>query len=191
MIKDRGVYLRLATNGDYAKWSALRSESRMFLRLWEPAWIDDDTSFSAYAGRMARWQYGVATDSSYSLLCFRSRDDVLFGAISFDGVRRGSAQSALMGGWVGRQFAGTGLAYRATCVGLGWAMGSLGLHRVEAATIPENVASARLLEACGLKREGAARSYGKINGEWRDHVLWSIVSGDAIGLERKRKEVKP
>ena len=51
-----------------------------------------------------------------------------------------------------------------------------GLHRVEAACLPENHASHRLLLKSGFYEEGMARAYLKINGAWRDHVLFGRVS---------------
>ena len=59
-----------------------------------------------------------------------------------------------------------------------FAFGDLGLHRLEAACLPENHASQRVLEKCGFQKEGYARSYLKINGRWADHVLFGLVDSD-------------
>jgi ribosomal-protein-alanine N-acetyltransferase len=56
---------------------------------------------------------------------------------------------------------------------------SLELHRLEAACLPENTASMRLLERVGFKREGLARRYLRINGDWRDHVLYALLETDS------------
>jgi len=56
---------------------------------------------------------------------------------------------------------------------------TLRLHRVEAACIPTNTASIRLLERCGFLREGFARQYLCINGVWQDHVLFARLNDDA------------
>jgi ribosomal-protein-alanine N-acetyltransferase len=58
---------------------------------------------------------------------------------------------------------------------------SLELHRLEAACLPENTASMRLLERVGFKREGLARQYLRINGDWRDHVLYALLETDLRG----------
>jgi ribosomal-protein-alanine N-acetyltransferase len=52
----------------------------------------------------------------------------------------------------------------------------LNLHRIEAACIPENDRSIRLLEKAGFRREGYMHDYLKIRGEWRDHLLYALVS---------------
>jgi ribosomal-protein-alanine N-acetyltransferase len=55
---------------------------------------------------------------------------------------------------------------------------TLGLHRIEAACIPINEASRKLLEKSGFQHEGLARRYLQINGEWQDHVLFALLAED-------------
>ncbi|MEC8580666.1 MAG: GNAT family protein, partial [Pseudomonadota bacterium] len=57
----------------------------------------------------------------------------------------------------------------------------LDLSRIEAACLPENVASRALLESSGFKYEGVAQSYLQINGRWRTHVLYSSLRMDRRG----------
>ncbi len=57
----------------------------------------------------------------------------------------------------------------------------LRLHRVEAACIPTNTASTRLLERTGFRREGYARAYLCINGMWQDHLLYARLGIDPRG----------
>jgi ribosomal-protein-alanine N-acetyltransferase len=64
----------------------------------------------------------------------------------------------------------------AVCLMLDFAFRHLGLHRVEAACLPHNQASMRLLLRCGFAREGLARGYLKIAGEWQDHLLFARLS---------------
>ena len=54
----------------------------------------------------------------------------------------------------------------------------LGLHRLEAACIPENEPSRRLLRKIGFQEEGHARGYLQINGEWEDHMQFAVVAED-------------
>jgi [ribosomal protein S5]-alanine N-acetyltransferase len=58
---------------------------------------------------------------------------------------------------------------------------TLRLHRLEAACIPENNRSVRVLEKAGFQREGLLRSYLKINGIWQDHYLYALVAGERAG----------
>ena len=54
----------------------------------------------------------------------------------------------------------------------------LRLHRLEAACVPDNVASGAVLAKCGFVVEGSARKYLCINGTWRDHMLFAILATD-------------
>src|ERR1700709_777952 len=59
--------------------------------------------------------------------------------------------------------------------------GELNLHRVEAACIPSNAPSIRVLQKCGFSREGLARRYLCINGVWQDHLLFGLLHEDFRG----------
>jgi ribosomal-protein-alanine N-acetyltransferase len=59
---------------------------------------------------------------------------------------------------------------------------SLRLRRVEAACLPNNAGSIRLLEKLGFEREGYAREYLCIAGRWQDHLLFAHLAGDHAGL---------
>jgi ribosomal-protein-alanine N-acetyltransferase len=89
------------------------------------------------------------------------------------------SQSANVGYWVDRGRNGRGLATRAVAEIVEIAFGETGLHRLEAATRVDNVASQRVLEKNGFERIGIARGYLLIDGEWRDHILFQRVADDA------------
>jgi [ribosomal protein S5]-alanine N-acetyltransferase len=61
-----------------------------------------------------------------------------------------------------------------------FAFETLRLHRIEAACIPANLASIRLLEKTGFRREGFAREYLCIDGAWQDHLLYARLKHDPL-----------
>jgi len=71
---------------------------------------------------------------------------------------------------------GRGLCTRAVAEVVAYAFGDLGLHRLEAGTLPDNRASQRVLEKNRFERFGLARRYLLICGEWRDHVLFARIA---------------
>jgi ribosomal-protein-alanine N-acetyltransferase len=87
-------------------------------------------------------------------------------------IRRGVAQAGSLGYWMGRPFARCGYMTAAVRAVIPFAFATLRLHRLEAACIPTNVGSIRLLENTGFVREGYARDYLCINGIWQDHLLY-------------------
>ena len=56
----------------------------------------------------------------------------------------------------------------------------LGLHRVQANVIPENLPSIRLAERVGFLKEGLALRYLKITGKWQDHVMFAKLAEEHL-----------
>jgi ribosomal-protein-alanine N-acetyltransferase len=81
-----------------------------------------------------------------------------------------------VGYWCGRAHARNGYTLAAVRALTAYAFRNLALHRLEAACIPENDPSRRLLAKAGFAEEGYAKAYLKINGVWRDHVLFGMIS---------------
>jgi ribosomal-protein-alanine N-acetyltransferase len=103
------------------------------------------------------------------------------GAITLDNIRRGPAQSAQVGYWIGPDFARQGYMTEALTGLVQYAFTKLDLGRIEAACLPENAASRALLDRTGFRYEGVAQSYLQINGRWRNHVLYANLRSDRRG----------
>jgi ribosomal-protein-alanine N-acetyltransferase len=173
-----GVYLRPSELRDYAEWAALREQSRAFLTPWEPVWPTDDLTRMSFRFRVRRHAEEMARDEAYSFLLFREEDNILLGGLSFGYVRRGVSQSTSLGYWMGAPYAGKGYMTRAVAAACRYMFERQCLHRIEAACLPTNEPSRRLLERVGFRQEGYARSYLNINGEWRDHLLFALLDAD-------------
>jgi ribosomal-protein-alanine N-acetyltransferase len=171
------VYLRPPHGGDHAEWAALREASRAFLTPWEPIWPADDLSRSAFRRRLKRYAEDQRSDLSYAFLIFRADTNALVGGLTLANIRRGVAQAGSIGYWVGQPFARQGYMTAAVRALIPFCFDSLRLHRLEAACIPGNQASIRLLEKTGFTREGYAREYLCINGVWQDHLLYGRLKG--------------
>jgi ribosomal-protein-alanine N-acetyltransferase len=178
-LRGDGVYLRPAIAGDFAAWARLRSESRDFLTPWEPIWPDDDLTRGAFRRRLRRQADEMSRDESFSFLIFDAGNDSLLGGLTVGGIRRGVSQSGTLGYWMGAPHSGKGHMTRAVAAAVRFGFASLRLHRIEAACLPENKPSRRLLERNGFEREGLAKSYLRINGAWRDHLLYALIETEA------------
>jgi len=178
-ILGQEVVLRHPAMGDYQAWAELRAMSRLHLTVWEPQWARDELTRSACRRRLRQFQRELKEDLGYALLIFRQADSVLLGGLSISNVRRGVAQAASVGYWIGAPHIGRGHMTDAVKAVLPFAFVTLGLHRLEAACLPHNYPSARVLQKAGFKREGMARRYLKINGLWQDHDLFALLQDDA------------
>lgn len=178
MVPGGNVYLRGPTLADYEEWVDLRRSSRDFLVPWEPTWPEDDLTRFAFRRRVKRYAQELKNDSAYAFFLFRRSDDALVGGITLSNVRRGVAQACSLGYWMGATFAGRGLMTAGVKAITPFVFDTLRLHRLEAACMPSNAASVRVLEKAGFQREGFARRYLCIAGVWQDHLLYAMVSED-------------
>lgn len=172
------LYLRMPQSSDYRAWQRLRADSREFLQPWEPKWRPDELSGSAYRARLNRYQQEYDAGQSIALFIFARDSDDLLGGITIGLIRRGVAQSCMIGYWMGECHAGKGFMSRTLDMVIPYIFGALELHRIEAACIAENARSIRLLEKAGFRQEGSLRGYLKINGEWRDHLMFGLLDSD-------------
>ncbi|MDQ0354137.1 ribosomal-protein-alanine N-acetyltransferase [Rhodoplanes tepidamans] len=177
-IEGKGVVLRPPQMSDFEEWAALRERSRAFLTPWEPTWPMDDLTRGAFRRRLKRYAEDQRADQSYAFFIFRSPDRALVGGLTLANVRRGVAQAGSIGYWMGEPFARRGFMTEAVRALIPYAFSALRLHRLEAACIPTNTPSMRLLESCGFEREGYARQYLCINGLWQDHLLYARLKDD-------------
>jgi ribosomal-protein-alanine N-acetyltransferase len=179
-IETERLVLRPPVQGDFRAWSDLRRQSADFLRPWEPAWAEDHLTRRAFTGRVGWARQSIAQGTALPLMLVAA-DGILLGAITLDHIRRGPAQSATLGYWIGQPHARQGYMREAIAAVVQHAFIALDLSRIEAACLPENVASRGVLEKSGFKYEGVAQSYLQIAGRWRNHVLYANLRGDRRG----------
>ena len=172
-VEGDGVTLRTPQATDFEEWAALRETSRDFLTPWEPTWPADDLTRSAFRRRIRRYAEDLRTDQGYSFLIMRSTDGALVGGLTLANIRRGVAQAGSLGYWMGLPFVRQNYMTAAVRAVIPFAFATLRLHRLEAACIPSNTGSMRLLENTGFTREGYAREYLCISGTWQDHLLYA------------------
>lgn len=179
VVEGEGVILRTPRASDHDAWARLRHESHAYLQPWEPLWPEDDLSRTAFKRRLSVYQRELEAGNAWPFFIFTDHGRTLVGAITLSNVRRGVAETGTVGYWVGQAFAGRGLATAALKALIAFAFTDLKLHRVEAACVPHNAVSRRVLEKAGFEHEGRARAYLKINGVWADHLLFGCVNDGA------------
>jgi ribosomal-protein-alanine N-acetyltransferase len=171
------VYIRPPHRNDYREWAALREKSKAFLTPWEPVWTGDELSLSAFRARLNRARRDAKSGSAYVFLIFERTSHRLVGGITLGHIRHGVSMCGQIGYWVGEPFAGKGYMTDAVRALVKHSFEKLDLHRLEAACIPSNLRSVRVLEKAGFTQEGLLKSYLKINGVWQDHLLFARISG--------------
>jgi len=183
-IETPRLLLRPPLMRDFEAWVGLRRESRAFLAPWEPAWSPDHLTARAYRNRVVWAERVIRQGEAVPLFLTRRADGALLGGITLSHIRRQPAMAGTLGYWTGAAHARQGYMSEALAALRDHAFGPLDLSRLEAACLPENAASRRLLERCGFSHEGMAAAYLQIAGCWRDHVLYAALRADRRGASR-------
>lgn len=174
------VTLRLLRRGDRAGFVALRSRNVGWLSPWEPTVppgggprIDLSDDFRAYV-RAATAEARSGEGLRLAIVV----DDAVVGLVAASGIVEGALRSASLGYWVGQEVAGRSIAPTAVALLADHLMdpGGRALHRVQLEIRPENTASLAVAAKLGLREEGVKRDYLHIDGAWRDHRSFAVVS---------------
>jgi ribosomal-protein-alanine N-acetyltransferase len=145
---------------------------RAFLDEWEPA--RSDAFFTLEVQQRGIGNLREAQDL-VDFGIFRADTDELVGRIQLTGIALGPFQNANVGYFVSQRHNDRGYATQAVRQAVGSAFGPLELHRVQAAVMPRNGASIRVLEKAGFREEGFALRYLHIAGAWEDHKLFAVT----------------
>jgi len=172
------VELRHPRWADFEAWSELRRRSKDFLSPWEPGWSAAHLTRNSFKQRLASYNKMADQKTGFPFHVFAGADLRLVGACNLTRIQQAPAQSAQLGYWIGEEYARQGFARAAVRGVLKFCFDDLGLHRVEAAVQANNIPSINLLGFLGFQHEGTARAFLKINGQWRDHEIFSRLSSD-------------
>lgn len=180
-IETERMTLRPPVHSDFRSWAWMRESSADYLTPWEPVWSADHLSRKNFTNRVYWAQRSINSGTAVPLFLVNRDTNELIGAITLDNIRRGPAQAGTLGYWVGKEHARKGYMREAINALVHHAFHRMDLSRIEAACLPENVASRGVLEKSGFKYEGVAQSYLQIGGRWRTHVLYAALRNDRRG----------
>ncbi len=149
------------------------------LRPWSPvpAAGEDPSSLTEISKAILRqrreWKRG---DSFIFYVTPVHDDNTIIGRVALTGVTRGAFQNAYLGYFIDVEHQRKGLMTEAVVLATRFAFEDASLHRVQAAVMPNNDASLRVIEKAGFRREGVAERYLQIAGRWETHVLFAITA---------------
>jgi ribosomal-protein-alanine N-acetyltransferase len=179
-LEGEGTRIRALRAEDAQALLELRLRNRAFLTPWDP---DRPAAFFTLAGQRAvlaehrdAWR-----DGRRFAFAICAGDDVPLGSVTLDNVVRGAMQGATLGYWLDEASGGRGHATEAVRLTLRFAFDHVGLHRVQAAVMPRNPRSARVLAKAGFRHEGRALRYLRIAGAWEDHDLFAVTAEEREG----------
>lgn len=163
---------------DAPRWAQLRRDNLEWLGPWEstrpPGSVGKSGGYRSLTRDLIR-----QGRSGRAMPFVVTYDDLMVGQLTVTGITWGSARWAQIGYWVDQGHAGRGIMPIAVALACDHCFTAMGLHRIEIAIRPENVASLRVVEKLRFTEIGLARRYLHINGAWRDHVLFALTVEEA------------
>jgi [ribosomal protein S5]-alanine N-acetyltransferase len=193
------LVLRPPRTTDVGELRRLLRHNLVHLKPWNPAPRpgEDPTSITEVSNMVLRHRREWKNGRSFTfLIAFRTGQQDLIGKIALNGVMRGAMHGAYLGYWIDVDHQNGGLCTEGIRAVLDFAFGPAALHRIQAAIMPHNARSIRVIDKLGFRREGYAERYLQIAGKWEDHILYartleeheeeaSRVVGGAMTQERK------
>ena len=184
-LVDGDLVLRPLGYGDAGAWGRLRGRNADWLQPWEatpPPGADARPSSFRQLVRQLRGQARQGLVMPFAV----EVGGEFAGQLTVSNIVRGSALTASVGYWLGREYAGRGLMPCAVAVCIDHCFRSAGLHRIEIAIRPENTNSLRVVEKLGLREVGYFPRYLHIDGDWRDHRIFAVTVEECPGGLRAR-----
>ena len=176
------VELRPPKVRDAKTWSEIRLRNQSWLEPWEPTspyrWAERNSP-GAWPQLNTALRKAARTGT---MLPFMLRyGGKLVGQLNASNIVHGVQRTCTIGYWIDGAFAGRGIVPTAVALLIDHCFEAVGLHRVEINIRPENVASLRVVEKLGLRREGFYERYLDIDGAWRDHIAFAVTVEELDG----------
>ncbi|MBO8163242.1 MAG: GNAT family N-acetyltransferase [Brevibacillus sp.] len=168
------VYLRLFTADDAPAFLDYLQRNKAFHDPYMPRRPAD--LFTLQSAQIITGQRDrVERDQEYAFAMIDLASDRLIGKVKLSGLIRGAHQSANLGYDIDQMYANRGYVTEAVRMLIPFAFSTLALHRIQAAIMPRNLPSQRVVEKAGFIREGYSENYIQIDGKWEDHYLYAIT----------------
>ncbi len=148
-------------------------EGRSWMREWEATSPRGTAGFDTRGSIRALQQ---SARSGQGLPFVIEVDGEVAGQLNVTAISYGSLSSATIGYWIAERYAGRGATPTAVALATDHCFEALGLHRMEICIRPENAKSLRVVEKLGFRYEGLKRRYIHIDGDWRDHFCFGLVT---------------
>ncbi|TBR45111.1 30S ribosomal protein S5 alanine N-acetyltransferase [Marinomonas agarivorans] len=151
------------------------NNERAFLAPWEPERPESYYELDACRQRIKEIRKDFLADQSVAFFFLNVSQTKILGYSNFSNIVRGAFQACYLGYSLAEEEQGKGLMNEALKAGIDYMHTEQNIDRIMANYMPKNVASAAVLTRLGFEKEGVAKNYLKIAGQWEDHILTALV----------------
>ena len=177
VLETERLILRLGKVEDITRILHYFSENQAYLEPFEPKRPKNFFTTEFWIAELNARQQDFEHNRSVKLFLFeRTEKAPAVGVINLNNIIRGVFQSATLGYSLAASKQGCGYMTEAGRRLVAYAFDTLNLHRIMANYLPNNQCSANVLKRLGFEIEGHAKEYLFIDGQWRDHVLTSLIN---------------
>ncbi len=174
LIKTPRLTIRAPRKTDWKEWIEVRTNNKSHLTPFEPKWNTGWDERKYFTRKLNRQEHEWKEDNAYAFLLFERPSGELIGGININSVCRGAAQYGWLGYWIDAERQGQSLMHEGLDAIIRFGFSVLKLQRMNAATLPNNTRSRKLLERLGFEEEGLAKAYVEIEGLRQDHILYGL-----------------
>jgi ribosomal-protein-alanine N-acetyltransferase len=167
------VTLRELSKDDAAAMAQAYTRNREHLAPWDPERPEEFYTEEWHKDRL--WVQVLENSTGRALYTVLESDGEIVGRLNLTDIVHGAFENGHVGYWLDARFTGRGLMTRAIEALAEHARDELGLHRLQAATLPHNEASQAVLTRAGFEQIGFAPGYLRIAGQWQAHVLFQLL----------------
>lgn len=178
LVTERLV-LRPPRTQDVGEMRRVLRHNAVHLKPWNPAPRpgEDPTTITEISNTVLRQRREWKNGRTFAFMITPKADPArVIGKIALNGVMRGAMHGAYLGYWMDVDSQSTGLCTEGIRAVMDFAFGPAELHRLQAAIMPRNARSLRVIEKLAFRREGYAERYLQIAGRWEDHILFARTS---------------
>ena len=182
------LVLRPPRTNDVGELRRSLRHNQAHLRPWNPAPRpgEDPTSITEVSNLVLRHRREWKTGRAFVFMVSPSAEPArVIGKIALNGVMRGAMHGAYLGYWMDVDHQGSGLCTEGIRAVLDFAFGPAELHRIQAAIMPRNAKSIRVIEKLAFRREGYAERYLQIAGKWEDHILYARTREEHVAPQTR------
>lgn len=192
LTTDRLV-VRLVHERDAWRLADYYAENRHFLKPWEPVRDESHCYPSGWQARLGMIGEFHKQGSAFYFALLDPEEKEIIGVANFSNVVRGSFHACYLGYSIAQKWQGQGLMFEALTAAIRYMQRTQHIHRIMANYMPHNKRSGALLARLGFEKEGYAKDYLLIDGQWRVHngVNHAVMDAGALsGLRNERQREK-
>lgn len=175
-LKTQNLIITLLKPDDVHLLVNYQNDNKAYLAKWEPLRGDEYYTAQETKKRIESHLESFKLGHSISLVAFNNSKTEIIAFCTFSNIVHGVFQACNLGYSISEKYQGKGLMFEMLKSAIHFVFEEYKLHRIMANYMPENHRSAKLLHKLGFEKEGLAKAYLKIAGEWQDHLLTSKLS---------------